>query len=209
MGSGRSIKVSSPDINVSILGACDRPPSAGFHRRKLGHSATPAHLTVLMSLPLHGRDQVVNSEIPVNQRHREFWAKSPARGCDWGSCFRTPELNREPETSGEFAVESEIPRKTGIQRKTPRGTLSAFSVNSDASDSSLTEFSSPDRTRTYDKAINSRLLYQLSYRGILCTRRIRPVWRKYDYCRGRKLASKARRCKSILGVFLFVIASRI
>jgi hypothetical protein len=27
--------------------------------------------------------------------------------------------------------------------------------------------SSPGRTRTYDKAVNSRLLYQLSYRGIL------------------------------------------
>ena len=27
---------------------------------------------------------------------------------------------------------------------------------------------SPDRTRTYDKAVNSRLLYQLSYRGLRC-----------------------------------------
>ena len=26
--------------------------------------------------------------------------------------------------------------------------------------------SSPGRTRTYDKAVNSRLLYQLSYRGL-------------------------------------------
>jgi hypothetical protein len=26
--------------------------------------------------------------------------------------------------------------------------------------------SSPGRTRTYDKAVNSRLLYQLSYRGM-------------------------------------------
>ncbi len=134
---------------------------------RLPPSCTSAHLTVLMSLPLHGRDQVVNSEIPVNQRHREFWAKSPARGCNWGSFFRTPELNREPETSGEFAVVSEIPQKTGGQRKTPRGTLSAFSVNLAVGESSLTEFSSPGRTRTYDKAINSRLLYQLSYRGII------------------------------------------
>ena len=96
---------------------------------RLPLSCASAHLTVLMSLPLFGRDQVVNSEIPVNQSHREFWAKSPARGCNWGSFFRTPELNREPETSGEFAGLARIPRKTGIQRKTPRGTLSAFSVN--------------------------------------------------------------------------------
>lgn len=76
-----------------ILRARTCQPSAGFHRRKQGEFATPAHLTVLMSHPLFGRDQVVNSEIPVNQRLREFWSKSPARGCDWGGCFRTPELN--------------------------------------------------------------------------------------------------------------------
>lgn len=29
---------------------------------------------------------------------------------------------------------------------------------------------SPDRTRTCDKSINSRLLYQLSYRGILTSK---------------------------------------
>ena len=120
-----------------------------------------------MSLPLFGRDQVVNSEIPVNQRLREFWSKSPARGCDWGSFFRTPELNREPETSGEFAGLARIPRKTGLPRKTPRGTLSAFSVNLAVGESSLTEFSSSGRTRTYDLAVNSRPLYQLSYRGML------------------------------------------
>ena len=133
---------------------------------RLPPSCASAYLTVLMSLPPFGRDLVVNSEIPVKQRHREFWAKSAARGCDWGSLFRTWESNREPETSGEFAVVSEIPRKTGVQRKTPRGTLSAFSVNLAVGGSSLTDFSSSGRTRTYDPAVNSRLLYQLSYRGI-------------------------------------------
>ena len=29
----------------------------------------------------------------------------------------------------------------------------------------------PGRTRTYDKAVNSRLLYQLSYRGMMKTNR--------------------------------------
>ena len=41
---------------------------------------------------------------------------------------------------------SEILRKTGVQRKTPRGTLSAFSVNLAVGESSLTEFSSPEGT---------------------------------------------------------------
>ena len=97
-------------------------------------------------LPLLGRDQVVNSETPVKPKVREFWHELPARGCDWGSCFRTPELKREPATSGEFAGLARIPRKTGIQRKTPRGTLSAFSVNLAVGESSLTEFSSPKGT---------------------------------------------------------------
>jgi hypothetical protein len=60
----------------------------------------------------------------------------------------------------------QTPAKKAENKKTPRGTLSAFSVNSGDSESSLFSKSSSGRTRTYDPAVNSRLLYQLSYRGI-------------------------------------------
>ena len=153
-----------------------------------------------------GREPCVNSATRTNQRVREFCRKSRAPEV----YLPDPERDRsETETSHIRSRISQTSSNTGENEITPRGPLSAFFVNWSVASVRRTDFSSPDRTRTYDKAINSRLLYQLSYRGILCTRRIRPVWRKYDYCRGRKLASKARRCKSILGVFSFVIASRI
>ncbi len=40
----------------------------------------------------------------------------------------------------------------------------------------LEDIGSPGRTRTADPVINSHLLYQLSYRGIV--RRPRMLWRK-------------------------------
>ena len=75
---------------------------------RLPPSCASAHLTVLMSLPPFGRDQVVNSEIPVKQRVREFWAKSAARGNDRGSFVRVLQINGEPETLRKIAVVSEI-----------------------------------------------------------------------------------------------------
>ena len=42
----------------------------------------------------------------------------------------------------------------------------AFRVNQKARGFRRPNLSSPGRTRTYDKAVNSRLLYQLSYRGM-------------------------------------------
>ena len=50
-------------------------------------------------------------------------------------------------------------------QKRREANLSAFSVNWSVLQIRRTETSSPGRTRTYDKAVNSRLLYQLSYRG--------------------------------------------
>ena len=51
-------------------------------------------------------------------------------------------------------------------RERPTADLSTPGVNWSVVSFPRKETSSPDRTRTYDKAVNSRLLYQLSYRGI-------------------------------------------
>ena len=115
---------------------------------------------------------------PAPTRESESFAGNHAhRRCT----FRTPKGTAAKQRHLTSGVEYRKPRKTlGINAKTPRGTLSAFSVNLAVGESSLTEFSSPDRTRTYDKAINSRLLYQLSYRGIVFTKRIRVIARECD-----------------------------
>jgi hypothetical protein len=42
----------------------------------------------------------------------------------------------------------------------------AFTANRKAAEFRRPNLSSPARTRTSDKAVNSRLLYQLSYRGM-------------------------------------------
>ena len=98
---------------------------------------------------------------------RESESFDPNRARGGGSIgIRNP--TRAEQREHAPSVRCRKPHKTlGIIAKTPRGTLSAFSVNLAVGESSLTEFSSPGRTRTYDKAINSRLLYQLSYRGMV------------------------------------------
>ena len=89
------------------------------------------------------RELCVNSARPYNQRVREFCQKSSSRqGYD-----RDP----EPDARGTERVRTELrisqtARKTGENEKTPRGTLSAFSVNWMGSESSLTDFSSPKGT---------------------------------------------------------------
>lgn len=109
------------------------------------------------------RERPVNSATLRNERLREFCPKSrPLEGF-------LPDPERDggkTESSPAWRRTSQTARNTGENEKAPRGTQSAFSVNWTGSDSSLTDFSSPGRTRTYDKAINSRLLYQLSYRGM-------------------------------------------
>jgi hypothetical protein len=75
---------------------------------RLPPSCASAYLTILMSLPLFGRDQVVYSEILVKQRVREFWQTSSASGNDRGSFVRVLQINREPETLRKIAVVSEI-----------------------------------------------------------------------------------------------------
>lgn len=102
---------------------------------------------------------------PAPTRESETFGPNRTR---WRGTFRTSEGTAAKQRHLTFWVASRKQHEIlGINAKTPRGTLSAFSVHSDASESSLTEFSSPGRTRTYDKAINSRLLYQLSYRGMV------------------------------------------
>ena len=108
------------------------------------------------------------------------------------------------------------PLNTGHKQKTPRGTLSAFSVNLAVSESSLTGFSSPGRTRTYDKAINSRLLYQLSYRGMVSDEFSGAVSHLHGKQLNRRLNIEARKvafgftgCKRVSVLFSFEIASGI
>jgi hypothetical protein len=50
-------------------------------------------------------------------------------------------------------------------RKAPAAFAPGLSVNWIGGEVRRFQSSSPGRTRTYDKAVNSRLLYQLSYRG--------------------------------------------
>jgi hypothetical protein len=66
--------------------------------------------------------------------------------------------------SGYFDVgcNEEIQRRTGLRRK-------KHQIAADAERDAVRgrqKASSPGRTRTYDPAVNSRLLYQLSYRGM-------------------------------------------
>jgi hypothetical protein len=53
-----------------------------------------------------------------------------------------------------------------VNAKRPAADLSASGVNWWAGQIRDQRKSSPGRTRTYDPAVNSRLLYQLSYRGM-------------------------------------------
>ena len=71
--------------------------------------------------PLLSRDQFVNSEIRVKQRVREFWHELSTHGYDWGRFFRTRELNREPETSGEFALSQKYREKLASKEKRREG----------------------------------------------------------------------------------------
>lgn len=59
-----------------------------------------------------------------------------------------------------------MPRKSGPKRTTPTGHFSALRALTIRLKFRSFSKSSPDRTRTCDKAVNSRLLYQLSYRGL-------------------------------------------
>lgn len=57
-------------------------------------------------------------------------------------------------------------RELAVNAKRPAADLSAPGVNSCVGLARRKTKSSPGRTRTYDKPVNSRLLYQLSYRGM-------------------------------------------
>ena len=109
------------------------------------------------------RDSCVNTTTRSRARVREFWSRShPMEGY-----LPHPERDgRETETSRNWPRMSQTARNTGENEKTPRGRLSAFLVNCSVSGSPLNSKSSSGRTRTYDPAVNSRLLYQLSYRGM-------------------------------------------
>ena len=146
---------------------------------------------------------------PAPTRESESFPRNRARGRR-SIGIRNPTRARRRHAP---CVPCRKPHKTlGINAKTPRGILSAFSVNWTGSESSLISKSSPGRTRTYDKAINSRLLYQLSYRGIVFQQIQRERYRITNLpstIYGRKVAITSSRCKSHLTVFLFVIASGI
>jgi hypothetical protein len=72
----------------------------------------------------------------------------------------------ETESAGPLAGSSQTVARKGGKRETPGGRSLGPGVNWCAGGTRRKSKSSPGRTRTYDPAVNSRLLYQLSYRGL-------------------------------------------
>jgi len=64
-----------------------------------------------------------------------------------------------------FASSLTIRQRVGQTQNAEATLAPAFGVNQTVAGFRRPIFSSPGRTRTYDPAVNSRLLYQLSYRG--------------------------------------------
>ncbi|MEY2726361.1 MAG: hypothetical protein RLZZ458_2228 [Planctomycetota bacterium] len=94
----------------------------------------------------------------------------------FGRDFRRAEGSRGVSSASRICAENERlagaggPFRNAAKNRDPtknaeRDTLGVL-VNQTVGESSLTGFSSSGRTRTYDPAVNSRLLYQLSYRGM-------------------------------------------
>ena len=81
------------------------------------------------------RERPINSATLRNERLREFCPKSrPSEGS-----LPDPARNGwETEASTTWGRMSQTARNTGVNEKTPRGILSAFSVNFPVSDISLT-----------------------------------------------------------------------
>ena len=72
---------------------------------------------------------------------------------------------RETESRGGRLDPTQSVAEKAETQERRQANRSAFSVNRSVAWVRRTETSSPGRTRTYDPAVNSRLLYQLSYRG--------------------------------------------
>ena len=113
------------------------------------------------------RNRLVNSERVVNQRFGEFGTEIRGSGRNPQGSFLNPGWSLcETEIAGPAAESSQTVAAQAQNAKRPAADLSGPGVNWLGAFVRRKSNSSPGRTRTYDKPVNSRLLYQLSYRGI-------------------------------------------
>ena len=119
-----------------------------------------------MTKPGSERNRLVNFFQADGQRLREFVTEILGYGRNPVGSYRTliqPSRNREHRASDR---NRQKPFRTKARNaKRPSADLSASGVNWLVCSVRRKTKSSPGRTRTYDPAVNSRLLYQLSYRG--------------------------------------------
>ncbi len=109
---------------------------------------------------------------PEASKKRESESSEPlfrTVGRNLKGCVRETEISLQTEIAAVWAVGTrkafETREKLGRNEKRPAVDLSTPGVKSFGRQSSYFDASSSGRTRTYDPAVNSRLLYQLSYRG--------------------------------------------
>lgn len=116
------------------------------------------------------RNLCVNYFSRESERAGEFRGENS--GCEsnrGGYRSEAEELSRNGEVVAELGLRGETRKNLGRNEKRPAIDCSMPGVNYWAFFVRRKNASSSGRTRTYDPAVNSRLLYQLSYRGIfLC-----------------------------------------
>ena len=83
-----------------------------------------------------------------------------------GVAFEPSGAAVKTESAATRRVERNVAWLTDL-RRSPSATISRRAVNKKATEVLGGGVTSPSRTRTYDLAVNSRSLYQLSYRGFL------------------------------------------
>ena len=95
-----------------------------------------------------------------------FGPRYEGAGGTLGVPFAPLLVSLETESFGRAARMAETLAAKAHNAKRPAADLSALGVNWRGFYVRRKPKSSPGRTRTYDKPVNSRLLYQLSYRGV-------------------------------------------
>jgi len=99
----------------------------------------------------------------LTQRGLSNRERESSGGKSWGAKgtimvpFGPQNLGRETESAGRGQGIAETLQSTARKARTPRGNSTGFSVNRLAAQFRYQNISSPTRTRTSDKAVNSRL----------------------------------------------------
>ena len=120
-----------------------------------------------MTKPGSDRKRLVNFFQADGQRLREFVTEILGCGRNPVGSYRTLiQLSRNREHRASDRHRQKPFRTKARNAKRPSADLSASGVNCLVCFVRRKTKSSPGRTRTYDPAVNSRLLYQLSYRGM-------------------------------------------